>query len=186
LTNIALALRSAPDLASRIAGISLMGGGTFGNRSAVAEFNIWADPEAAAIVFDYGGLLVMSGLNVTHLLQATPGRIAQVRALPGQLAQVLSDLFEFFSDVYVRRHDNMLGGAVHDPCAVLALTHPTLFEHRPSHVVVETAGVYTRGMTVIDQRGLIERLPPNCDVQWDVDADAAFGVIVEAIGHFSR
>jgi inosine-uridine nucleoside N-ribohydrolase len=48
LTNIAIALRSAPDIAQRIAGISLMGGGSFGNRSAAAEFNIWADPEAAA------------------------------------------------------------------------------------------------------------------------------------------
>ena len=80
----------------------------------------------------------------------------------------------------------MLGGAVHDPCAVLALTHPTLFENRPSHIVVETAGVYSRGMTIIDQRGLVERLPPNCDVLYDVDADAAFGVIVVAVGHFSR
>jgi inosine-uridine nucleoside N-ribohydrolase len=186
LTNIALALRSAPDLASRIAGISLMGGGTFGNRTAVAEFNIWADPEAAAIVFDYGGPLIMSGLNVTHQLQATPSRINQVRALPGPLANVLADLLEFFTNIYVSRHDNMLGGAVHDPCAVLALTHPMLFEHRPSHVVVETAGVFTRGMTIIDQRGLIERLPPNCDVLWGVDSDAAFDVIVEAIGYFSR
>ena len=54
LTNIALALRSAPDLADRIAGISLMGGGTFGNRTSAAEFNIWADPDAAAIVYGYG------------------------------------------------------------------------------------------------------------------------------------
>ena len=51
LTNLALALRAAPDLAGRIAGISVMGGGAFGNRTAVAEFNIWADPEAAAVVF---------------------------------------------------------------------------------------------------------------------------------------
>lgn len=186
LTNIALALRSAPDLAHRIAGISLMGGGTFGNRTAIAEFNIWADPEAAAIVFDYGGPLIMSGLNVTHRLQATPDRIAQVHALQGRLANVLADLFEFFTDVYVKRHDNMRGGAVHDPCAVLALTHPTLFEHRPSHVVVETAGMYTRGMTIIDQRGLIERQSPNCDVLWDIDADAAFAIIAEAIGYFSK
>ncbi|NBT37641.1 MAG: ribonucleoside hydrolase, partial [Actinobacteria bacterium] len=82
LTNIALALRAAPDLASRIAGISLMGGGSFGNRSAAAEFNIWADPEAASVVFDYGHRLIMSGLDVTHRLQATPERIAQVRQLP--------------------------------------------------------------------------------------------------------
>ena len=186
LTNIALALRTAPDLASRIAGISLMGGGSFGNRSAAAEFNIWADPEAASIVFDYGHRLIMSGLDVTHRLQATPERIAQVRQLPGRLAAVLADLFDFFSQVYVSRHDNMRGGAVHDPCAVLALTHPQFFTTKDHHVVVETHGELTRGMTLIDQRGLIEREKPNCTVQWDVDADGAFGAIVAAIAAFSK
>ena len=186
LTNIALALRAAPDLAGRIAGISLMGGGSFGNRSAAAEFNIWADPEAAAVVFDYGGPLTMAGLDVTHRLQATPERIERVRALPGNLASVLADLFVFFSDVYVRRHDNMRGGAVHDPIAVMALTHPHLFTVKPQHVVVETAGEHTRGMTLIDRRGLIERLDPNCNVIWDVLDDDAFDVIIEAIASFSR
>ena len=186
LTNIALALRAAPDLADRIAGISLMGGGSFGNRSAAAEFNIWADPEAAAVVFDYGGPLTMAGLDVTHQLQATPERIARVRALPGHLASVLADLFVFFSDVYVRRHDNMRGGAVHDPIAVMALTHPHLFSITPQHVVVETSGDYTRGMTLIDRRGLIERLDPNCNVIWGVQDEAAFDVIIEAIASFSR
>jgi len=186
LTNIALALRTAPDLAKRIAGISLMGGGTFGNRSAAAEFNIWADPEAAAMVYDYGGPLKMCGLDVTHRLQATPERIAKVRALPGHMAAVLADLFDFFSKVYVARHDNMRGGAVHDPCAVMVLTHPELFTARPHHVTVETSGAHTTGMTLIDMRGLIERLAPNCDVTWDVDADAAFAVIVDSIAAFSR
>ena len=186
LTNIALALRAAPDLASRIAGISLMGGGSFGNRSAAAEFNIWADPEAASVVFDYGHRLIMSGLDVTHRLQATPERIAQVRQLPGRLASVLADLFDFFSQAYVSRHDNMQGGAVHDPCAVLALTHPQLFTTKDHHVVVETHGELTRGMTLIDQRGLIEREHPNCTVQWDVDASKAFDAIVAAIAAFSN
>ncbi|MFM9112613.1 MAG: nucleoside hydrolase, partial [Actinomycetota bacterium] len=184
LTNIALALRAAPDIAERIAGISLMGGGSFGNRSSAAEFNMWADPEAASVVFGYGHRLIMSGLDVTHRLQATPERIAEVRQLPGRLAAVLADLFDFFSQVYVSRHDNMRGGAVHDPCAVLALTHPRLFTTKDQHVVVETSGEFTRGMTLIDQRGLIERLDPNCTVQWDVDAQSAFVVIVEAIAAF--
>ena len=105
----------APDLAGRIAGISLMGGGTFGNRTAVAEFNIWADPEAAAIVFGYGGPLVMAGLDVTHQFQATPERIAAVRAMPGRLADVLADLFDFFSGTLRGRHDDIAGAPVHDP-----------------------------------------------------------------------
>lgn len=186
LTNIALALRAAPDLADRIAGISLMGGGTFGNRTATAEFNIWADPEAAAAVFEYGGPLVMCGLQLTHTFQATPERIQRVRDIPGRLAGVLADLFEFFSGTYVSRHDNLRGAPVHDPCAVLALTHPQLFETYEAHVAVETRGRHTRGMTVIDQRRLLERPTSNCTVVDRIDADAGFAVIDEAIAHFSR
>jgi inosine-uridine nucleoside N-ribohydrolase len=184
LTNLALALRAAPDLAGRIAGISVMGGGTFGNRTAVAEFNIWADPEAAAVVFGYDGPLVMAGLDLTHQLLATPPRIAAVKAQPGRLAAVLGDLFDFFSTTYIGRHDDIAGAAVHDPCAVLALTHPDLFEREHRHVAIETAGHLTRGMTVIDRRDLKERPAGNCDVLTRIDADAAWAVIVEAIGSY--
>lgn len=186
LTNIALALRTAHDLAGRIAGISLMGGGSFGNRTAAAEFNVWADPEAAAIVFEYGGPLIMSGLDVTHQFQATPDRIDKVRSVPGRLASVLADLLTFFSGTYMARHDDMGGAAVHDPIAVMALTHPDMFTKVRRHVVVETAGEHTRGMTLIDERALIERRPPNCDMLTHVDADPAFDVIVAAIAAFSR
>lgn len=186
LTNIALALRAAPDLATRLGGISLMGGGTFGNRTAAAEFNLWADPDAAAVVFDYGGPLIMAGLDLTHRFQATPERIAQVRRIPGRLAGVLADLFDFFSHTYVSRHDDMGGAAVHDPCAVMALTHPHLFTSKQVHVAVETHGRVTRGMTVIDQRSLIERPAPTCTWLTSIDADAGFAVIDEAIAHFSR
>lgn len=185
LTNIAIALRRAPDLAGRIAGISLMGGGLFGNNTAAAEFNIWADPEAAAMVFEYGGPLVMSGLHLTHRLQATPERIAAIRALQGRLADILADLLDFFSDTYVSRHHHLTGAPVHDPTAVLALTHPRLFDRRFAHVVVETHGQHTRGMTLVDLRDLRDIPPPNCDVLMDVDADAAFTVMTEAIAAFS-
>jgi inosine-uridine nucleoside N-ribohydrolase len=186
MTNIALALRAAPDLAARIAGISFMGGGLFGNRTATAEFNIWADPEAAAIVTDYGGPLIMTGLDVTYQLQATPERIAQLRSIDGRLAATLADLMTFFSGTYVSRHENMRGAAVHDPLAVMALTHPALFTRSFSHVVVETAGEHTRGMTVIDQRTLLDRPEPNCDRLTDVDGDGAWAVVVEAVTHFSH
>ncbi len=181
LTNIALALRAAPDLAGRIAGISLMGGGRFGNRTAAAEFNIWCDPEAAAMVFDYGGPLIMAGLHATHQFQATPERIAEVRAVSGHLGGLFAELFEFFSGTYVRRHDNMRGAAVHDPCAVMALTHPHLFTTTSAHVTVETAGQHTAGMTLIDDRSLIERPAANCEVIESIDADAAWAVIVDAV-----
>jgi inosine-uridine nucleoside N-ribohydrolase len=186
LTNIALALRAAPDIAARVAGISFMGGGLFGNRTPTGEFNIWADPEAAAIVLSYGGPLVMAGLDLTHQFQATDARIATLAALPGRLARVLADLMRFFSGTYRSRHDDLGGAPVHDPCAVMALTHPTLFSREFSWVAVETQGEHTRGMTVIDQRGLVDRPTPNCDRLVSLDADAAWAVVTEAIAHFTR
>ena len=184
LTNIALALRAAPDLAARLAGISIMGGGAFGNRTAVAEYNIWADPEAAAAVFASGVPMVMAGLDLTHQLLATPDRIEEVRRQPGPLATVVADLFAFYSAGYRRRDPSMAGGAVHDPCAVLALTHPALFERSARHVAVETAGRLTRGMTVVDRRTALDRPAANCDVLERIDADAAWAVIVEAIASY--
>jgi len=186
LTNISLALRLAPDIGKRIAGISLMGGGLFGNRTTAAEFNIWVDPEAADIVFNYGGPLVMAGLHLTHQFRATQPRIDRVKALPGQLANVLGDLMQFFTDTYMRRHHGMDGGAVHDPCSVLCLTHPELFGKTAAHVVVELTGEHTRGMTLIDQRDLKEVRAANCDVLMTIDAEPAFDLMIDAIAHFSH
>ena len=185
LTNVALALRRAPDLAGEIAGISLMGGGSFGNRSAVGEFNIWADPEAAAIVFDYGGPLLMAGLDVTHQFLASPQRIDRIGAVGGRLADTLAQLLTFFSASYRERHDEIAGAPMHDVLAVLAVAAPTLFERRRRHVAVETAGHLTRGMTVIDQRTVSNRPDPNCDVLTKVDSDGAFERVLAAITAFS-
>lgn len=181
LTNVARALRRAPDLAGCVGGISLMGGGTFGNRTPVAETNIWLDPEAAEVVVGYGGPLVMAGLDVTHQLIATPDRLDELGAVPGPLAELLHGLVAARSQTYAASHDDLPGAAVHDPCAVLAITHPHLFQRRSRHVAVETAGHLTRGMTVIDRRSLVDRPPPNCEVLERVDADAAWAAIVEAV-----
>jgi len=101
---------------------------------------------------------------------------------------VLTGLLTFFSGMYLGRHDPgaMRGAAIHDPLAVLAVTHPHLLERARRHVTVETLGEHTRGMTIIDQRKLVERHDPNCDVLTEVDDDAAFEVVIEAIEHFSR
>ena len=103
------------------------GSATVGNRTPVAEFNIWADPEAAAIVFGYGGPLIQAGLHLTHGLQTTPERMAELRALPNRLGPLLGQLLGFFAATYVARHDGFVGAPIHDVCAVLALTHPELF-----------------------------------------------------------
>ena len=185
MTNIALAMRAAPDLGGRIAGISMMGGGTFGNKTAAGEFNMWADPHAAAMVFEYGGPLIMAGLDITHTFQSTPERIAAIRAISGRLGSLLADLLVFFSGTYMSRMDDLRGAPVHDPLAVLALTHPDLFRRQRRHVVVEAHGTHTRGMTLIDMRQRNDVPPPNCDVLTSVDADLGFAIITEAIASFS-
>lgn len=181
LTNIALAIRSAPDIVDRVAGISLMGGGTYGNRTPAAEFNIWADPEAAAIVFRSGASLTMAGLDLTHQFRVTAPRIADVRRLDGTLPAVLADLFDFFADNYIGRHLHFDGAPLHDPCAVLAVTHPELFEGTDLHVDVETSGDLTAGMTVIDRRNMRDTPAANCRVLGHIDHDAAWGVVVAAL-----
>ena len=181
LTNIALALRVAPDLVENISGISLMGGGRFGNRTAMAEFNIWCDPEAASAVFDSGAKIVMSGLHLTHQIMATPARIEMVRNAHSVVGPKLAGLLEFFSKMYKSLHDDFEGAPLHDVCAVLALTHPQFFESSERHVAVEIDGAITRGMTVIDYRHVISRAKANTKVLETIDADAAFSAIVEAI-----
>ena len=186
LTNIALALRAAPDLTDHVAGISLMGGGTFGNRTPMAEFNIWADPEAAAIVYGCGLPITMAGLDVTHQFLVTTDRIAAVEEIGTPLTALVADLFRFFSGNYVRRHDHLRGAALHDPLAVLALTHPHLFEGVDRHVTIETRGEHTAGMTVIDRRDISDRQPPNVHVLERVDADAAWELVLDALAAGAR
>ena len=181
LTNIALAMRAAPDLVEHVAGISLMGGGTFGNRTPLAEFNIWADPDAAAIVFDSGADITMAGLDVTHQFLVTPERIDQVAAMRAPFTDMITDLFRFFSRNYVSRHDVIRGAALHDPLAVMAVTHPHLFEVVDRHVTIETFGRHTAGMTVIDRRDISDRQPPNVHVLERVDDGAAWQVVMEAL-----
>lgn len=181
LTNIALALRAAPDLVEHVTGISLMGGGTFGNRTPSAEFNIWADPEAAAIVFESGIPITMAGLDVTHQFLVDHERIADVDALGTPFATMIADLFRFFVGNYISRHDQIRGAALHDPLAVMALSHPHLFESTMRHVAVETRGEHTAGMTVIDRRDISDRDDPNVRVLERVDSDAAWQVVVAAL-----
>ena len=181
LTNIALALARAPDIVSRIAGISLMGGGRLGNRTPTAEFNIWLDPEAAAAVFACGAPITMAGLHLTHEFQASHARIALIEQSHATVGPILGGLLRFFARSYVDRHVGFVGAAVHDVCAVLALTHPDLFTTSKKFVGVDLYGNHTRGMTVIDERQLIHRPSANTTVLETIDADAGFAAIAQAV-----
>lgn len=185
LTNVALALRTAPDLAELLAGISIMGGGVpFGNATPAAEFNILVDPEAADVVFRSGVRLIMAGLNVTHQWPIGPDERARIRAAGGRVAGFCADLLDFYGAAYARVFSGVPAGPLHDPIAVLALTHPQLFEVEPAHVVVELTGTHTRGMTLADLRGVRHDEAPNVELLTRIDAAAATELLVSTLAAY--
>lgn len=182
LTNVALALRAAPDLVDLVAGVSIMGGSsTFGNITPTSEFNIWCDPHAAAEVFDSGVTVTMSGLNLTHQVLMTSTHIERIRTIGTPVATFVADLMDFFTDAYSFAFNGTKQAPIHDACAVAALTHPEAFVFVDEHVQVETGDGVTRGMTVVDRRATPQVAPPNCRVGESVDAEAMFGLIEDAI-----
>ncbi len=150
LTNIALAVRHEPRLAGWVRDFVIMGGSAGrGNVTPAAEFNIAADPEAAAIVFGAGWQVTMVGLDVTLQARATPdiqdrmrglGRLGADLLLPGLLGYRGEPL----------PPGPAAGPPVHDVCALALVAEPGLFGCEPARVEVETAGRWTSGMTVTD------------------------------------
>jgi len=185
LTNVALALRLAPELPEHLAGISLMGGSAgVGNMTPVAEFNAWCDPEAAAIVFGSGVRIVMCGLELTHTVRADEGRIAALRHVDTTASTFVCDLLDFYRRGYAEAANDPLGAALHDPCAVLAITHPHLFSFAQRRVHVELSGSATRGMTVVDARSFATPGPHPVSVAVEADADGIFAVLAETLASY--
>jgi inosine-uridine nucleoside N-ribohydrolase len=181
LTNVALALRTAPDLAGRLAGISFMGGSaTVGNHSPVGEFNALVDPEALDVVLRSGVPLRMAGLDLTYQFVVDDAFEADVRAVQTRGAVVVADLVAHYLGALEGR-DRRRQGGLHDPCAVLAVTHPHLVEHVERHVAVELHGRLTRGMTVVDQRGPGVGEAPNVAHGTRLDHPAARRLVLDAL-----
>ena len=182
LTNVALALRADPGLAHRVASITLMGGSALGvgNVSAAAEFNVFADPEAADQVFRSGAKMRMLGLNLTHQVRMGAIHAAECRTIGSPVGDAMAGLLEFYTVFHLAEED-AADGPVHDPCAVLALTHPELFTLEARSVQVELAGTHTRGMTLVDERGPGASAEANCQVAYGVDADAVIALIMAAV-----
>lgn len=185
LTNIALALRADPDLPARLGGFTIMGGGAHvGNVTAVAEFNVWADPEAAAIVFREFPMTTMVGLDVTHRVLMRAADRDRLRDAGGPAARLAADLLDFA----VARAGEIAGrdGApIHDASAVMAVVRPELFTGDERPVDVELTGTSTRGMTVVDERpgGRAGEGPAraNARVLRDADEEAVVDAIVDAV-----
>lgn len=184
MTNFALALQREPSIAGKVRRLVVMAGarprpeGEGGNITPHAEFNVFADPEAAAIVFAAGIETVVFGLDVTHQVRATESRTATIRALHSPAALAVAGLFEFANKVelLVAGGD---GTPLHDPCTVAWLLRPELFTLRPCRVAVETASPVTLGMTIVD----FDSTPSEMNCLWATraDADGVFALLNERL-----
>jgi purine nucleosidase len=199
LTNIALALQKDPSIASLVKEVILMGGSiSGGNVNAAAEANIYNDPEAAQIVFQAGWPLTMVGLDVGDKTLFSRKNLAELGKTHGPMNDFIYGVAKFLVELSEKFGDQ--GSPMYDPLAVGAAIDSTLMKAPPMHVDVETRGDYTRGETVANRRGAIERnvlhhfadgdryviegldkVQPNANVCTDVDPEKFLNLFVSRI-----
>ena len=181
LTNIATAFEKAPDIASRVQEIVLMGGAYFevGNITPAAEFNIYVDPEAAEIVIKSGCKITIMPLDVTHKALVTKPRNEAFRALGTPVGIAVAEMTDFFERFDKEKYGSA-GAPLHDPCVTAYLLKPELFNGRHVNVEVETTSTLTRGMTVADWWSVTDR-PPNAMFMGDLDADGFFTLLTDRL-----
>jgi purine nucleosidase len=177
LTNLALALRLAPDLRARIRRIVLMGGAiALGNITPAAEFNFYADPHAAAVVLGAGRPLTLLGLDVTHQAVAMPAHLAAIAGFGTATGRTVHGML-------TRPRPARLGTEghpLHDPCVIAYLLWPELFSGRDCFVEVEPGPGPLRGRSTIDWHGRTGR-PANARVIDRVDAAAFFERLIATL-----
>jgi purine nucleosidase len=182
LTNIASALGKAPDLASRIREIVLMGGAMRegGNTTPSAEFNIYVDPHAARVVFECGRPITVMGLDVTHQVLATPRRVDRIRALGTKTGETVASMLQYFNRFDTEKYGSE-GAPLHDPCTIAYLLKPDLFRGKRVRIDIETGSELTMGATAVDFWGVTGK-GPNAVWTHGVDADGFFDLLTERLG----
>ncbi len=169
LTNIGLALMREPRLGQRIPRLTMMAGGiTHGNATAAAEFNVYVDPEAADVVFRSAIPKVMIALEpIANGATLAETEVEQLETSPSPWCQMASRLLRW----YLSKRPSPVSPC--DPAAMAVALDPSIAVSEPCHVVIETEGKHTRGMTLVDRRprllGGQIRAPANVDVVLEID-----------------
>jgi inosine-uridine nucleoside N-ribohydrolase len=195
LTNIALAVLKDPSIVPLVKEVIIMGGAiTGGNVNAAAEANIYNDPEAAQIVFQAGWPLTMVGLDVGDKTLFSQEYLDQLGQTHGPVNDFIHAVGKYLVDLSVQFGSP--GSPMYDPLAVGVAIDATLVKAPEMHVDVETRGEFTRGETVANRHGMVERnvlhgdhyviegidkIAPNAKVCVDVDADRFLQLFVSRI-----
>jgi purine nucleosidase len=181
MTNLALAMRLEPAIIARLGTVVVMGGarGIGGNVTASAEYNIFADPHAAQIVFGSGCKVVTLGLDATHQVRITPARLETAGTIDTEAGRAVRSLFAFACHAE-GEYGVGVDSPLHDPCTIAWLLAPELFETAPVDLRVETASALTLGHTAVEFR-LAD--PAKASVHWAIraDADGVFNLLFDRL-----
>ncbi len=179
LTNIGLLFALHPD--ARPERIVLMGGSIGeGNRTPAAEFNIWADPEAAERVFAEGLDTTMIGLDVTHRALIKDDHTERMRSA-GRVGSMVAELMDFYARFHRSRYPDLDGSPMHDPVCVAHLIDPTLLDVRDAFIEVDCSAGPSWGRTNVDWRNREHFGDPNAKVGLDIDGERFAELVVERI-----
>lgn len=174
LTNLAILIASTPEVKDRIQEIILMGGAAVGgNRTPVAEFNIWQDPEAAHIVFASGIPIIMCGLDVTRKAGLKEKDLEQVNSVGGKAGKLA---FKILKELSLRQEGEVV---VHDAVAMARVLKPELFTGSGHYVAIDLVGAHTRGCSVTDLIHITGR-EPNAEVVFDLDRQGFVELLVKS------
>lgn len=178
MTNIAIALIQHGDFAERIKHIWIMGGAAVGgNCTPSAEFNIWVDPEAAAVVFGSGIPMTMVGLDVTRKAAMIEEDAEEMRTVGTRAAELVADLLDY---MFARRDEGGEDALMHDALALAAALCPECLHCERYFVDVEYGARYTSGHTMVDRRRKTGR-EPNVDVALEIDVPRFRRWLVDAV-----
>ncbi len=184
LTNLAVFLKTYPQLKEKIAMITLMGGAIGkGNILPKAEFNIYEDPHAAKIVFESGVPIVMSGIEVCDDCSILHSEIDALKG-SGPIQDLAHEILQFFSRYSRERGKDR--SPLFDVAPIMHLLHPEYFISRPASVQVEVAGQYTRGMTVVDQREGVSQKQLNTELLLSCDREKFIQCFLEGLAWLDK
>ncbi|WP_288384331.1 nucleoside hydrolase [uncultured Acinetobacter sp.] len=185
MTNTAQALLKAPDIATRIERIVLMGGGFFegGNITPSAEFNMFVDPDAAKIVFAAGIPLTVIPLDVTHQALTSKEWVDGLRKMNNKVGPAVAAWTDFFERYDMEKYGSE-GAPLHDPCVIGYMINPALFTGRWINVEIETDSPLTVGATVADWWNVTGR-KANAEFLRSIDRDAFFQLLSERLATYA-
>lgn len=182
LTNVAIALIKVPEIAAKIDQLVIMGGARGqGNITPAAEFNMYVDPHAAAVVLDAGIPTTLITLETTHQVITTPARLDQIRKINNSVSRAAAGMLSFYGQSDIERY-GLPGAPLHDPCVLAYLYNSELFSTRKVKVAVETTGTHTTGQTVVDWYGAPES--SYVQIVETVDVEGVYALILEALSRF--